>query len=497
MQDDNIKMITQTRLPVSKYPSHVLITHLPWEYFSSSGTQYSSTSTHILTSFGTTTANMTDINNILLGGSNNSANPPLVDCGRTKKVPALLDVSQIPFYDRPVIEFVHSKNSEYAIIPSNIIPTQSPGALTGVWAQRVYPYFAYLDKSQRDESNQVCATSELVDSNDMNSARFLKWVKEEFVGRSFRLAMMKAFDDKVASAAHNDGFEWNHQVPKTAKHVQNILFSNKILGWLKDGRSHMVMSYLVSWFYCFTFQHGMDYWVESAIMNYFKMNDMRVILGDPTANKTRQHCMIRLAKKFATNSFLTSLRVSCLKLWGRTLEIGVRVGQDEKPPDDSGTYELADLSVYLSPDIMKIIHRNGGAKFWIKHQHPVSRKNDTDVRFRNVIWFGAMGCGMTREQIQSSMTRELNSRFGGPEDNPRGNDQTDLPQCGDRDGARSEPIATSPLERMLPTQNRNEHGTQSLGIAEEGDEVSTKTTMILMSWMNSDAPSYLVILSLE
>ena len=87
---------------------------------------------------------------------------------------------------------------------------------------------------------------------------------------------------------------------------------------------------------------------------------------------------------------------------------------------------------------------------------------------------------MTREQIQSSMTRELNSRFGGPEENPRGDDQTDPPQYGDRDGARSVSIATSPLEHMLPTQNRNEHGMQSLGIAEEGDDVSTKMTMILI-----------------
>ena len=423
---------------------------------------------------------MTDINDILLGGSNTSANPPLVNGGRTKKAPALLDVSQIPYYDRPVIEFVHSKNREYAIIPSNIIPTQSPRALTVVWAQRVYPYFAYLDSSQRDESNKVCAPLELIDSNDMNSARFLKWAKEEFVGRSFRLAMMKAFDDKVANAAHHDGFKWNHQVPRTAKHVQNILFSDKILGLLQDGRSHMVMSYLVSWFYCFTFQHGMDCWVESAIMNYFEMNDMRVILGDPTANNTRQHCMIRLAKKIATNSCLTSLRVSCLKLWGLTLEIGVRVDQDEKPPDESGTYELADLSVYLSANIMKIIHRNGGAKFWIKHKHPVSCKNDIDVRFRNVIWFDAMGCGMTREQIQSSMTRELNSRFGGPEENPRRHDETDAPNNGNGDGAISVDSATSPLEHILQTPIRNDHGMQSLGIAEEGGEVSTKMTMILI-----------------
>ena len=44
---------------------------------------------------------------------------------------------------------------------------------------------------------KVCAPLELIDSNDMNSARFLKWAKEEFVGRSFRLAMMKAFDDTL------------------------------------------------------------------------------------------------------------------------------------------------------------------------------------------------------------------------------------------------------------------------------------------------------------
>ena len=45
------------------------------------------------------------------------------------------------------------------------------------------------------------------------------------------------------------------------------------------------------------------------------------------------------------------------------LEIGVKVDPDETPPDNSGMYELVDLTVYLDPNVLKIMYRNGGGKF--------------------------------------------------------------------------------------------------------------------------------------
>ena len=125
---------------------------------------------------------------------------------------------------------------------------------------------------------------------------------------------MKAFDDKFVKAAAHNGFKWNNQIPKTAKHVQDILSLVEILEMLKDGKSHLEMSYLISWIFCSNFQHGMDYWVKSAIIDYFKKNDTHVILGDLSENGTRQHYMIRIAKKIVTNNFLTTLHASCLKL---------------------------------------------------------------------------------------------------------------------------------------------------------------------------------------
>ena len=101
--------------------------------------------------------------------------------------------------------------------------------------------------------------------------------------------------------------------------------------------------------------------------------------------------MVRLAKKFASNSSTTAFCNNCCKLWGCTLEIGINVPHGESPSDDLGVWELTDLSVNFSPNILKIMHRNGGVNFLIKHTNPMNQINDICMRVRNIISFGVMG----------------------------------------------------------------------------------------------------------
>ena len=119
--------------------------------------------------------------------------------------------------------------------------------------------------------------------------------------------------------------------------------------------------------------------------------------------------------------------------------------------DDSGVWELANLLIDLSPNILKVIHHNGGAKFWVKHMNPVSQNNDICVRFCNVISVGAMGFGMTREQIQDSVTQELNIRFGEPCNIPPGGETVELSACSMEVRAISGSSAPSLYEPRLTT----------------------------------------------
>ena len=143
----------------------------------------------------------------------------------------------------------------------------------------------------------VCAPFELVNNDDTNSAKFLKWAQDEFARPKFKNKMSKAIDDKVAMAAHDNIFKLHHQRPQTAKNVYDTLFSTEIMTMIHDGRSNMVMAYLVSWINCLLFQSRIDDWVKLALSDYFQLNDIRVILGDPNDNDTRQHCMVRLEKQ--------------------------------------------------------------------------------------------------------------------------------------------------------------------------------------------------------
>ena len=156
------------------------------------------------------------------------------------------------------------------------------------------------------------------------------------------------------------------------------------------GQSGKVMAYVITWLYQFTMENG-ENWMVDAWHKYCFDRDFCLALGNMSCycHQTGTHAVLKMIKKTASNSSITTFKMALLKRWKRTLQWGTAVKTDTLFLDDSVHWELVETGKYLDRELRIRMQHSGGASVWALHKSPLDKVAHFCIKVQDLVNDGA------------------------------------------------------------------------------------------------------------
>ena len=222
-----------------------------------------------------------------------------------------------------------------AHLPYDFLPTLVD-KLPEEWYYATYSWFKYFDNTQRDATGKhVRAPSGLATVGPENVNKWKQFVKRMFVKRfkeegRFRYGMemgkMIARDSMQYSDTRTAG-----RRADTVDLAMKLLFNEIAPPLLEEGNLAKLISYVWKWVYVPNLEGNIQ-WVKEGLADFFGIGGVRVVLSDQTMGGMRVHAVVKMFKKYGTQSAIRTLKNFEIKRWGFTIEVGKYVRKDGTMP---------------------------------------------------------------------------------------------------------------------------------------------------------------------
>ena len=305
-----------------------------------------------------------------------------------------------------------------AYLPHDFLPALVD-KLPNEWYYATYPWFKYFDQTQRDASGElVLASRELTNPVPENVDKWKLFVKRMFITR-FKEEGRLCYGVEMGSMAALDKVKYSDTTTEgrhadTVDLTMKLLFNEIAPPLLAEGNLGKLISYVWKWVYVPNLE-GNNQWVKDGVRDFFKIDGARVVLSDHTMAGKRVHSVVKMFKKYGTQSAIRTLKNLEIKRWGLTIEVSRYVRKDRTMPPcaESERWSIHNIAGYLDDRTRNMMRRNGACEFLVKHyrksdfsegQMFMSDLNNTVQR--------ALNCGCDEKEV-SKQLREMVQRVEG------------------------------------------------------------------------------------
>ena len=262
-----------------------------------------------------------------------------------------------------------------AYLPFDFLPALVD-KLPDTWYYATYPWFKYFDNTQRDAAGKVRATSELATVGPVNMNIWKQFVKRMFVKRfkeEGRLQYGKEMGKMAASESMKcSDIRSNGRQADTVDLVMKLLFDHIAPPLLVAKNLSKLIAYVWKWVYVPNLEGNVQ-WVKEALSHFFSIDDSRVVLSDKMVGGGRVHSVVKMFKKYGTQSAIRTLKNLEIKRWGFSIEVNKYVRKDNTMPRcaDSERWAVYEIGGYLDDRTRNMMRRNGGGQFLVRHYRNV------------------------------------------------------------------------------------------------------------------------------
>ena len=271
----------------------------------------------------------------------------------------------IPQYDVPEEDIDGN-----AIQPFNFLPTMAD-KLPEDWFIRTFPYFKYMDKSQRDKDGNVCAPIGLSTANPANVKKWRELAISVLAGRfteegkyhyGLEIAKM-TMKDRHTVKVLKDGRQ--SETPELAMKIIFDEFAPDL-----PGRGHVGELIAIVWKWLYVPNpEGNNQWVKENLKTFFKLHGARVVLSGLRCKERRVHSVVAYFKKYGTQSAVRTFKNNQRKMFGFTIDVNKsKKSDDSYPPCANGeTWSSHNIEGYLDKGVKILMQRTGGFVFLVRH----------------------------------------------------------------------------------------------------------------------------------
>ena len=272
----------------------------------------------------------------------------------------------VPHYDD-----IQLDSDGLAILPFDFLPSVVE-QLPDDWFYVTYPWYKFFDRQQRDSDDCVTAPIELATANPDNVKKWKTLVQRMFVEK-FKEEGRYHYGVEIGRMALKDKYIYEGENEKgrradTTELAMKVLFNTVSPDLLAKGHIGKLISFVWKWLYVPNLE-GNNQWVKDSLAEFFKIHDARVVLSHHTKSGKRVHSVVKMFKKYGTQSAIRTFKNHQLRNWGFTIEVNKYKHKDgTMPPCAEGErWSVHNIEAYLDKKTRNMMRRNGGFDFCVRH----------------------------------------------------------------------------------------------------------------------------------
>ena len=259
-----------------------------------------------------------------------------------------------------------------AVLPGDFLP-DAIHLQKDEYFYKTFRWFRYFDKGQRDKYGQVYVPGHLELSTPEN-VEIWKGFAKRFFGTKFTEASKYCYGLECGKMAAESGItlkgKGGGKIVSTTENVINTLFEEVAPPLLRTDNVGQLVAH------CYTCMHGPcvennNQWAKMGVAGVFQSSGAKVELTDTMTGGRRVHSVVKLFKKYGTQSPLRMFKTRQEKTWHWTLEVNKTKRKDGGWPacKEGEVWSCHNIESFLSENIKRLMHRTGGYEFLIKHDH--------------------------------------------------------------------------------------------------------------------------------
>ena len=240
------------------------------------------------------------------------------------------------------------------------------------WVYVTYPWYKFFDKNQRDSSGAVSAPKELSTANPDNVTKWKTLVQRMFVDR-FKEEGRYHYGVEIGRMALKDGYKYEGKKEDgrnadTTELAQKVLFNSVAPDLLVKEHIGKLISYVWKWLYVPNLE-GNNQWVKDSLAHFFKIHGARVVLSDHKKDGKRVHSVVKMFKKYGTQSAIRTFKNHQQRKWGFTIKVNKYKRKDGTMPQcaEGEHWTVHNIEGYLDKKTKNLMRRNGGYDFCVRH----------------------------------------------------------------------------------------------------------------------------------
>ena len=288
-----------------------------------------------------------------------------------KRIAKLLDRSELPLYGA-----VEVSSDGNAILPHDFLPAH-PKKLPEDWFYGTIGYWRYFDQTQRDKLGNVSAPPHLSLPTPDNVKKWQAKAMSVF-GSTFHETGKYCYGMEMGRLAGIEGHELEGvgvaPAVSSIENVQDMLFERVAPKLFAEDNIDRVVA--TSWMtvYVPCLENNIQ-WLKDGFNDYAKTIGAKVELSEVMEAGKRVHSIIKLFKKYATQSGIRMFKNRQLKQWKFTIEVTKSRNRDGSLPncDEGESWSLHQIEAYLDDTTKRMMCRNGRFEFLVKHVQSADR----------------------------------------------------------------------------------------------------------------------------
>ena len=263
-----------------------------------------------------------------------------------------------------------------AILPHDFLPAH-PEKLPEDWFYGTIGYWRYFDQTQRDKLGNVSAPPHLSLPTPDNVKKWQAKAMSVF-GSTFHETGKYCYGMEMGRLAGIEGHELEGvgvaPAVSSIENVQDMLFERVAPKLFAEDNIDRVVA--TSWMtvYVPCLENNIQ-WLKDGFNDYAKTIGAKVELSEVMEAGKRVHSIIKLFKKYATQSGIRMFKNRQLKQWKFTIEVTKSRNRDGSLPncDEGESWSLHQIEAYLDDTTKRMMCRNGRFEFLVKHVQSADR----------------------------------------------------------------------------------------------------------------------------
>ena len=323
-----------------------------------------------------------------------------------KRIAKLLDRSELPLYGA-----VEVSSDGNAILPHDFLPAH-PEKLPEDWFYGTIGYWRYFDRTQRDKLGNVSAPPHLSLPTPDNVKKWQAKAMSVF-GSTFHETGKYCYGMEMGRLAGIEGHELEGvgvaPAVSSIENVQDMLFERVAPKLFAEDNIDRVVA--TSWMtvYVPCLENNIQ-WLKDGFNDYAKTIGAKVELSEVMEAGKRVHSIIKLFKKYATQSGIRMFKNRQLKQWKFTIEVTKSRNRDGSLPncDEGESWSLHQIEAYLDDTTKRMMCRNGRFEFLVKHVQSADRAGSVFTSNVREAAHRALQNGCGKEELEQRLINLMN-----------------------------------------------------------------------------------------